>query len=511
MRITPFYCILPGLILVLPFTPASAQGSATIPEITVPARPSAPAPSPPAPVFAPAPAPTPVLPPVPGTAIPATVPYPPAPSLPSGSIPTVPSTGVPSTEPSARTPTVVVPSVPASAVPEGSLSIEALQRLGLQANGLVRAAAFQVDMAGAGVVGAAAYPNPQVSVIGGPQDPRIPAANPGTNTRQVTISQPIENPFVRSARIDSAEAGVEASRASFDQVRADLAAQLRVRAYELLLRQEIARMEASIHNLMEEVRRRIKVGVDVGETARFELIRADAEVLNAASRQEAAVLNAQRARIALLQLTAGALKPDFTIDASLFDPVNLPPLAELREEVPAVNPDVLRLLAESERSRRRIDQERAMVLPSVDVVYSNYQDAQYTDNRGGLRVTVPLLYRRRGEIDAAVADSARVRETLEYRRFEIGQLLESAWQALQIAQRRVEMFEGGIIKEAEAALRVAQAAYRLGERPLIEVLDTQRVLRGILAESLQARFDLQAAAAEIDRLRAYYPREQVLE
>ena len=104
-----------------------------------------------------------------------------------------------------------------------------------------------------------------------------------------------------------------------------------------------------------------------------------------------------------------------------------------------------------------------------------------------------------------------MRETLEFRRYEIGQLLESAWQTLQIAKRRVEMFEGGIIKEAESALRIAQAAYRFGERGLIDVLDTQRVLRGILIDALQARFDLQAAAAEVDRLRANYPKEQVFE
>ncbi len=107
-------------------------------------------------------------------------------------------------------------------------------------------------------------------------------------------------------------------------------------------------MEGSIFDLMEEVRRRIKVGVGVGETARFELIRADAEVLNAASRKEAAELNALRARVALMQFTAGALKPDFVINASLFDPVILPPLEELRQEVPAVNPEVVRLEAEAE-------------------------------------------------------------------------------------------------------------------------------------------------------------------
>jgi cobalt-zinc-cadmium efflux system outer membrane protein len=408
-------------------------------------------------------------------------------------------------------PSVAIPSAASSAPPPGALSIQDLQRLGLEANGLVRAARSQITMAEAGVIGAAAYPNPEVILTGGPQHARIPQALPATNHRALTLLQNIENPFLRSARIGAAEAGVEVSEASFEQVRADLAAQLRVRAYELVLRQEIARMEGSIFHLMEEVRRRIRVGVGVGETARFELIRADAEVLNAASRKEAAELNGLRARVALMQFTAGALKPDFVINASLFDPVILPSLEDLRQEVPTINPEVVRLEAEQNRARLRINQERASVFPSVQILLSNFQEAQYTSNTAGFHVTVPLFYRRRGEIDAAVADSARVRQTLEYRRYEIGQLLEGAWQALQIARRRVEMFEGGIIKEAENALRVAQAAYRFGERGLIDVLDTQRVLRGILAESLQARFDLQAAAAEIDRLRAQYPREQAAE
>lgn len=468
MQIASLYHILLSFVLILQFTTTSAQQFSTIPAITA------------SPVSEPD----------------TTAPYTFSISPPALAIDPGPPTPLP---------------IPRSTRPEsgGALSIEALQLLGLKSNGLVPAAQSQVGAAEASVIAAAAYPNPQVSLIGGPQHPRIPAANPATNTRQVTITQTIENPFVRNARIGSAEAGVEASRASSRQVRADLAAQLRVRAYELLLRQEIARMEGGILDVMEEVRRRINAGVGVGETARFELIRTDAEVLNVASRKEAALLSVQQARITLMQFTAGALKPDFEIDASLFDPVNLPSLDELREEVPTVNPDVLRLQAESDRARLRIEQERAMVLPSVDIIYNNYQDAQYTDNRGGLRMTVPLLYRRRGEIDAAVADTARVRETLEYRRYEVGQLLESAWLGLEIAKRRVEMFEGGIIKEAESALRVAQAAYRFGERGLIDVLDTQRVLRGILMESLQARFDLQSAAAEIDRLRAYYPKNQV--
>lgn len=393
------------------------------------------------------------------------------------------------------------------------ITIDELQQLGLQANGLVHAARSQIDMARAGVVAASAFLNPEVTVTAGPDNRRLPEifTGPASHQRSVTVNQPIENPFMRSARIDASEAVVEASRASFDQVRADLAAQLRVRAYELLLRQEQAAMEEGIYDLVEDVRRRIAINVEKGELARFELIRAETEVQSAANRKEAAQLNALRARVALMQLTAGAIPANFQINASLKDSVQLPSLEVLRQEVPTVNPEVLRLQAEQERANQRISQERASVLPQLNVLYTNYQDAQFASNIAGMSVRIPLFYRRRGEIDTAIYDSARIRETLEFRRYEIGQLFESAWQMLQIAQRRVEMFEGGLIKEAENAVQVAQSAYRFGERGLIEVLDTQRILRGILGDSLQARFDLQSAAAEIDRLRAHYPKELIVE
>ena len=393
------------------------------------------------------------------------------------------------------------------------LTIEELQRLGLQANGLVQAARSQIEMAKAGVVAASAFLNPEVTVMAGPDSRRLSfdLTGPASMQRSVTVSQPIENPFMRSARINASEAAVDASRASYDQVRADLAAQLRVRAYELLLRQEQANMEQSIYDLLEDVRRRIAINVERGEAARFELIRAETEVQSAANRTQAAHLTVQRARLGLMQLTAGAMPVDFEINAALQDPVQLPSLEELRQEVPAVNPDVARLQAEQERANERIKQEKASVLPQLNVLYTNYQDAQFTSNIAGASIRIPLFYRRRGEIDTAIFDSARIRETLEFRRYEISQLFESAWQALQIAQRRVDMFEGGLIKDAENAVQVAQAAYRFGERSLLELLDTQRILRGILADSLLARFDLQSAAAEIDRLRAHYPKELVVE
>jgi cobalt-zinc-cadmium efflux system outer membrane protein len=60
------------------------------------------------------------------------------------------------------------------------------------------------------------------------------------------------------------------------------------------------------------------------------------------------------------------------------------------------------------------------------------------------------------------------------------------------------------VREAEAALRVAEAAYRFGERGILEVLDAQRVLRSVRADLLQARFQVQAARVVLEQLAARY-------
>ena len=58
--------------------------------------------------------------------------------------------------------------------------------------------------------------------------------------------------------------------------------------------------------------------------------------------------------------------------------------------------------------------------------------------------------------------------------------------------------------DCEAALRVAEAAYRFGERGILEVLDAQRVLRSVRADLLQARFQAQAARVVLEQLAARY-------
>ena len=94
---------------------------------------------------------------------------------------------------------------------------------------------------------------------------------------------------------------------------------------------------------------------------------------------------------------------------------------------------------------------------------------------------------------------------IEAQRVQLLRELDVAYSRASIAQRQVETFEGGLLSSAESALKVAEAAWRFGERSFLEVLDAQRTLRSVRREYNQIRFDRQAAWIEIERLQALDP------
>ena len=79
-----------------------------------------------------------------------------------------------------------------------------------------------------------------------------------------------------------------------------------------------------------------------------------------------------------------------------------------------------------------------------------------------------------------------------------------AWKVMEMAQVRTKALSEGSVREAESALRVAEAAYRYGERGILDVLDAQRVLRTVRADLLEARYQLQSARIELDFLAGRY-------
>jgi len=387
------------------------------------------------------------------------------------------------------------------------VTVDELVNTVLQHNTGLNAARRAIDIATAGVTTAGAYPNPRLELNGG----RGSALTPGTTSGSIVgvgVSQLIENPALRSARINSALFAEQGSQQAFATTRNELVGLVRLRSNEYLLRKLQAREAAESLSLLEQIRERIKVRVETGETGKLDLIRADAEIINARQREETARLQIAQSAITLNRLAAGMLPARWELEGNLEEARVLPALDQLKAEAVQFNPEVRLLEAELDRTKSRVEEAAASVIPGVELRASQLREPDLRNDMIGLSVQIPILDQRRGPKAEAAADRERTRGRLEGRRAELVQQLELSRRAVDIATVRVKALSEGAVRSSEAALRVAEAAYRFGERGILEVLDAQRVLRAVRQDLLLARYELQSALIELDVLTGRYAAEK---
>lgn len=376
-----------------------------------------------------------------------------------------------------------------------------LESLAMSSSRSVQAAREQVNAARYAVDGAAAFPNPELEYLSGTARARGPAGNPG-DARSVALTQPIDLPWRRSARIGAAEAGLDAAVAGSRMFEADLLARLRLRYFDVLRREAELKNAREDAGLMEGVRSRIALRVQTGEAARFELIKSEAETLNAQKTAQAAGFRVEQARTLLRQVVGAALPAEFKLTSRLRDVPALIPLDSVRQQMDGGSPDLARSRAEVVRAERQLALERAQRWPGLALKAGMDEDPDTRVSKLGLVVSIPLWDRRSGPVGEAAAQLARAKNELEAQQFSLSQGLEIAYQQYEIALTQVTALESGIVRQSEAALKVAEAAYRFGERGFLEVLDAQRVFRAARAELIAARYELAAAWVDIERLRA---------
>lgn len=378
--------------------------------------------------------------------------------------------------------------------------LPALERMALSGSRAALAARDQVTAASHAVTSARAFPNPELEYLGGETRLRGPAGTPGS-VRSIALTQPLDLPWQRQPRIAAAEAGLAASQAAGRAFEADLVASLRLRYFELLRRDAELRNAREDASLMESLRGRIALRVELGEAPRFELIKADAEMLNAQKVAQAASFRYEQARSQLRQVVGGDLPGDFVVLGSQRDVPELP-ARELVGERLAVSPDLVRGRAEVVRAERLLELERARRLPGVALKAGLDEDPELRATKVGVVVSIPLWDRRSGPVGEAAAELSRARNALAAQEFSLEQQLAVAFQQYDIALAQVTALESGILRQAESARKVAEAAYRFGERGFIEVIDAQRVYRAARFELIAARYELAAAWVEVERLLA---------
>jgi cobalt-zinc-cadmium efflux system outer membrane protein len=182
--------------------------------------------------------------------------------------------------------------------------------------------------------------------------------------------------------------------------------------------------------------------------------------------------------------------------------MTLPALDNLRTAILSQHPAIAQAKAEVERSRAIVAHEHALRIPQPSA-YAEYEEQPDLGfYRVGLTIPLPIWNQRKGQIAEAVAGLNQATAIEDQRVLEITAALERAYGQYQVANQQVVSFEKGALRQAQAALDAAQAAYRFGERGIIEVLDAQRVLQRVRADFLDAQYEREAALIDLELLGA---------
>ena len=388
-----------------------------------------------------------------------------------------------------------------AAVADTSLTITEALALAEQNSPLLKQADASVARARGSVQTARAYTNPSVDFQGGNQSAR-PIATPGVPGKLTlySASQTIEIPKERGTRIAVSQLDMIASRYRLMSIRLTVAGAVKRAFYDVIRRKgQLANAQDNLL-LVEDLRRRVFLEVEVGEVGRLELTRAEAELARAQAAVRSADVQVAGAR-AILKAVIGSTSNE-TLDAegSLGDSVHFPPMSELRQEILSNHPALSEARTLTTRSRTAVQHEQALRIPAPTFFGQYERQPDLSLYRFGVNVPLPLWNRRSGPIAEAKAELDASEAIANQRRLEITAALERAYDQYQILDQQVLGLQAGSLKEAEAAVDAARSAYRFGERGIVEVLDAQRVLQGVRSDLLDALYARRSAVVDLEEL-----------
>ncbi len=382
-----------------------------------------------------------------------------------------------------------------------TLTLDRALELAEQNSPRLKTALAELERARSGIQTASAYPNPEIEASTGGVRARVPGVASG-NGVTVSIGQPIDLPSQRTPRIRAAQAGFDGARLALLEARMRLRADVK-QAYYLIMRRK-AEHDLLLDNqrLLQQTRDRIALSVNVGERAKFELVRIEAELANATNQAASAGLRVLQAVAQLRPLMGVNLPAETMVTRELRDSVGEASYDALFVQMMERYPGMRRAQAAVDQAQNRLESERALKVPRPTLFAGIDREPEQQRALFGVSIPIPVWNQRQGPIGEALASFQQATSLAEETRLGLRGELEVAYNRLLVARQQITAYEGGLLRQAESALRVAEAAFRFGERGFLEVLDAQRVLRGVRTDFLNARFDRQAAIVEIERLTA---------
>jgi len=371
--------------------------------------------------------------------------------------------------------------------------------LALERNPVIAGARSVIEQNEGGQIQAGAYPNPTI----GAGTANAALRDPSTGTRfmehNVSVHQTVEWPGMRAARQEAAAAGLAGATVGLEEARLNLIAEVKGLFYELLLAERTVDLLQQNLEIVQEVARIVRARVRSGEGPQFESVKADVEVLKAKQELTKAKNVVRVKLVGLDTLTAGALGTRYKVQGdfrSLRD--RLDPEQMAARDL-SQHPTLKRQGKLVEQAESTVTKERQARVPNVTLFGGYAREVGREAVIGGVSLPTPLWYRQQGHIATALGTQRKEEAELIRARNDLIRAINQHAREAETAQEQILVYEEGLLKQAQEALRIAQLSFRQGASSLLDVLDAQRVQRQITVDYNLARFELSLALTRFER------------
>jgi cobalt-zinc-cadmium efflux system outer membrane protein len=199
---------------------------------------------------------------------------------------------------------------------------------------------------------------------------------------------------------------------------------------------------------------------------------------------------------------AAELPGEAAENASLGDR-RAPDLPSLVTHALAARPD----LKAAEKARQHAEvalagaRRDALPDPTLGIAYTHDDFTVSGDNPNTLALTLslplPIFDRNQGGIGRARVDVQRTANQAERLSLQIRREVAEAARRSDRARTLLAVYEGGMLERADAALRVAERAYKAGASSLLELLEAQRTYIETRGQYLRTTYDYRQATIDV--------------
>jgi cobalt-zinc-cadmium efflux system outer membrane protein len=390
-------------------------------------------------------------------------------------------TGAPLGVPSPNAPRYPCP-VPAEQTEDGAIA------LALANNAAFREVLCDLGIAHSDVIEAGVIPNPDLRMYA-PVSPR---------PLEAYLEFPIDAFILRPKRVAIAELEAARVRETVIQAGLTLARDVRFAYADVLFavdRQTIARdgqtLRQRIAGLAENRQK-------FGEATPIEIAAARTDAQRAAQEFGRTIEDLQMAleRFQVLLGYTAAGPPLQPTESPL--PLLPASVDDLIEEALRTRPDALAVaeaVASAEKKQKLARHDWLRIFGN----YYTFSDLHVVQHRPGFRVTLPIFNWNQGKIARADADLAKAQAQQLTVHDRIVIEVKQAFLQCQQAQRDLDRWRTKIRPTVEDAVAKAELSFKLGDAPLVLVLETTRQVLETRLREAQLRADLRKAFAELER------------